>query len=82
MSCTALYKAFIEVGASEDGATKAAEDVIQVSQLPQLATKADIALLKRKGTDFKSVPGRNSGPKPLGTKYPGVRVKILTNFLL
>ena len=27
-------------------------------------------------------PCRNSGPKPLGTKYPGVRVKILTNFLL
>ena len=46
MSSTALYKAFIEVGASEDGATKAAEDVIQVSQLPQLATKADIALMK------------------------------------
>ena len=43
MSSTALYKAFIEVGASEDSATKAAEDVIQVSQLPQLATKADIA---------------------------------------
>lgn len=46
MSSTALYKAFIEVGASEDSATKAAEDVIQVSQLPQLATKADIAVLK------------------------------------
>ena len=46
MSCTALYKAFIEVGASEDSATMAVEDVIQVSQLPQLATKADIALLK------------------------------------
>ena len=42
MSSTALYKAFIEVGASEDSATKAAEDVIQVSQLPQLATKADL----------------------------------------
>ena len=43
MSSTALYKAFIEAGASEDSATKAAEDVIQVSQLPQLATKTDIA---------------------------------------
>lgn len=43
MSSTALYKAFIEVGASEESATKAAEDVIQVSQLPQLATKTDIA---------------------------------------
>ena len=43
MSSTALYKAFIEVGASEESATRAAEDVIQVSQLPQLATKADIA---------------------------------------
>ena len=42
MSSTALYKAFIEVGASEDSATRAAEDVIQVSQLPQLATKADL----------------------------------------
>ena len=46
MSSTALYKAFIEVGASEKAATEAAEDVIQVSQLPQLATKADIANLK------------------------------------
>ena len=42
MSSTALYKAFIEVGASEDSATRAAEGVIQVSQLPQLATKADL----------------------------------------
>ena len=48
MSSTALYKAFIEVGASEESATKASEDVIQVSQLPQLATKADIALLEKK----------------------------------
>ena len=46
MSSTALYKAFIEVGASEDSATRAAEDIIQVSQLPQLATKTDIASLK------------------------------------
>ena len=46
MSSTALYKAFIEAGASEDGATKAAEDIVQVSQLPQLATKTDIAILK------------------------------------
>ena len=46
MSSTALYKAFIEVGASEDSATRAAEDVTQVSQLPQLATKTDIASLK------------------------------------
>ena len=46
MSSTALYKAFIEAGASEVSATRAAEDVIQVSQLPQLATKADIANLE------------------------------------
>ena len=46
MSSTALYKAFIEVGASEESATRAAEDVIQVSQLLQLATKADIAILR------------------------------------
>ena len=46
MSSIPLYKAFIEVGASEESATKASEDVIQVSQLPQLATKADIVLLK------------------------------------
>ena len=53
MSSVPLYKAFIEAGASEESATKASEDVIQVSQLPQLATKtdllavkADIALLK------------------------------------
>ena len=48
MSSIPLYKAFIEAGASEQSATKAAEDVIQVSQLPQLATKADIALLEKK----------------------------------
>ena len=42
MSSVPLYKAFIEAGASEQSASKAAEDVIQVSQLPQLATKADL----------------------------------------
>ena len=46
MSSTALYKAFIEVGASQEAATEAAEDVIQVSQLPHLATKVDIEALK------------------------------------
>ena len=46
MSSTALYKAFIETGASDEAATTAADDVIQVSQLPQLATKADIANLE------------------------------------
>ena len=46
MSSIPLYKAFIEVGASEESASKAAEDVIQMSQLPQLATKADIASLE------------------------------------
>ena len=46
MSSIPLYKAFIEVGASEDSATKAAEDVIRVSQLEQLATKTDIANLE------------------------------------
>ena len=55
MSSTALYKAFIEVGASEVSATRAAEDVIQVSQLPQLATKADIASLK---TDIANLETR------------------------
>ena len=50
MSSIPLYKAFIEVGASEESASKAAEDVIQVSQLPQLATKTDIALLEKKVT--------------------------------
>ena len=46
MSSIPLYKAFIEVGASEDSATRAAEDVIRVSQLEQLATKTDIANLE------------------------------------
>ena len=54
MSSTALYKAFIEAGVSEQSATRASEDVIHVSQLPQLATKADIArletLLAKQGT--------------------------------
>ena len=44
MSSIPLYKAFIEVGASEESANRAAEDVIQVSQLEQLqlAMKADL----------------------------------------
>ena len=42
MSSIPLYKAFIEVGASEESASRAAEDVIQVSQLEQLATKSDL----------------------------------------
>ena len=42
MSSIPLYKAFIEVGASENSATSAAEDVIRVSQLEKLATKADL----------------------------------------
>ena len=46
MSSTALYKALIEAGTSDENATVAANDVIQVSQLPQLATKADIANLE------------------------------------
>ena len=46
MSSIPLYKAFIEAGASEDSATEAAEDVIRVSQLEQLATKTDIAILR------------------------------------
>ena len=43
MSSTALYKALTETGASDESATRAAADVVQVSQLPQLATKTDIA---------------------------------------
>ena len=46
MSSTALYRAFIDAGASEEKATLAAEDVVQVSQLPQLATKSDIVVLE------------------------------------
>ena len=46
MSSIPLYKAFIEVGASEESASKAAEDVIRVSQLEQLVTKTDIAILR------------------------------------
>ena len=46
MSSIPLYKAFIEVGASEDSAANAAEDVIQVSRLEQLATKADLMATK------------------------------------
>ena len=51
MSSIPLYKAFIEVGASEESANRAAEDVIQVSQLEQLATKADLLATK---ADLKS----------------------------
>jgi hypothetical protein len=52
MSSTALYKAFIETGASDKSASAAADDVIQISQLPQLATRTDIANLK---TDIANV---------------------------
>ena len=55
MSSVPLYQAFIEVGASEESASKAAEDVMQVSQLPQLATKADIANLR---TDMSNLETR------------------------
>ena len=51
MSSIPLYKAFIEVGASENSATSAAEDVIRVSQLEKLATKADLLATK---ADLKS----------------------------
>ena len=46
MSSATLYKAFIDAGASEEKATLAAEDVVQVSQLPELATKSDITELE------------------------------------
>ena len=46
MNSTALYKAFIEAGVSEESATTAAEDVVQVSQLSDLATKSDVAKLE------------------------------------
>ncbi len=55
MSSVPLYQAFIEVGASEESASKAAEDVMQVSQLPELATKADIANLR---TDMSNLETR------------------------
>ena len=53
-SSTALYKAFVEVGAAEDSATKAAADVIQVSQLPQLATKSDIARMETRMANLET----------------------------
>ena len=55
MSSVPLYQAFIEVGASEESASRAAEDVMQVSQLSQLATKADIANLR---TDMSNLETR------------------------
>ena len=54
MSSTALYKALIETGASDENATRAAADVVQVSQLPQLATKMDIADTKTAIADTKA----------------------------
>ena len=42
MKSVALYRALIEVGASEESATRAAEDVFQVSQHSQLVTKVDM----------------------------------------
>ena len=55
MSSVPLYKAFIEAGVSEQSASKAAEDVIQVSQLPQLATKTDLLAVK---TDIANLETR------------------------
>ena len=46
MNSIPLYQAFIEAGVSEESASKAAEDIIQVSQLEQLATKADLIAVK------------------------------------
>ena len=46
MNSIPLYQAFIEAGVSEESASKAAEDVIQVSRLEQLATKADLIAVK------------------------------------
>lgn len=43
MKSVALYRALIEAGASEENAARAAEDVMQVPQLSQLATKLDLA---------------------------------------
>ncbi|MCY4209538.1 MAG: hypothetical protein OXE97_00555 [Gammaproteobacteria bacterium] len=55
MSSTALYRAFIDAGASEEKATLAAEDVVQVSQLPQLATKSNSSDTAKKadGSDLE-----------------------------
>ncbi len=46
MTSTALYQALIEVGASQENANRAAEDVVQMSELAHLATKSDIAKLE------------------------------------
>ena len=46
MNNVALYRALIEAGASEESATRAAEDVEGVMQVPQhsqLATKVELA---------------------------------------
>ena len=46
MNNVALYRALIEAGASEESATRAAEDVENVMQVPQhshLATKVELA---------------------------------------
>ena len=43
MKSAALYRALIEAGASEESATRAAEDVIHEAQQSQPATKVDLA---------------------------------------
>ena len=42
MKNVALYRALIEAGASEESATRAAEDVIHEAQQSQPATKVDL----------------------------------------
>ena len=82
MSSTALYKAFIEVGASQEAATEAAEDVIQVSQLSQLATKVDIEALKSEiallGSDVAAEFGsvRSYVAAEIGSSRSDVAAKI------
>ena len=49
---TEVYEAFVEAGASKETATKAAatlaQDFIRRDQTPELATKADIAIVEAK----------------------------------
>ena len=45
MGSTAVYKAFIEAGASDKSAGAAANDVVQMAQLDNFATKNDSAII-------------------------------------
>ena len=74
MNGTALYRALVEAGASEERAKEAAESVVHA---PQGATKADIADVRTEVADVKTeVADVRSEVADVRTEVAGVRVEL------